>query len=166
MNITYLPAALRAKADQALTLICHDEKKAVDAQIVAQAHGINVFFADFDDEAPNFVHSTLAGYYDHIENVIIINQAIDAREQNHAIAIELGKALLHPQWCQGDDYRISARGSAPDTRPEKDALAFAGALLAPQDDLQHFLPHLSFDRLLEIFPMPASALKNEIEKLA
>jgi Zn-dependent peptidase ImmA (M78 family) len=165
MNITYLPTAVRAKANQALTLICHDEQKAVDAQIVAQAHGINVFFADFDDEAPSFVHSTLAGYYDHVENVIIINRAIDAREQNHTIAAELGKALLHPQWCQSSDYRISARDGVADTRPEKDALAFAGALLAPQADLQHFLPHLSFERLLDIFPMPASALENEIHRL-
>lgn len=165
MNISYLPTAIRTKAKQTLTLIGHN-KQPLDAQLAAQAHGIKVFFADFDDDAPNHVHSTLAGYYDSADNVIVINRAIDGREQNHAIAVELGKALLHPEWSHSPDYRISTRNSTPETQPEKDAFAFAGALLAPQEDLRHFHPKLSFERLLEIFPLPAAALEKEIQLLA
>lgn len=134
----------------------------VDAQQVAEAHGIKTWFVDFTNEDPEHTAQRVAAFYDHDEQAIYVNKAVSGVEKNHLIAIELGKALLFPHWSAGDDYEISRRDAEANTQEAHLAQIFARALLVLPKMLAPILRVRTYPEVAKLCVIPWSEFKKEI----
>jgi Zn-dependent peptidase ImmA (M78 family) len=137
-------------------------RQPVDAQAVADAHGIGVRFVSFDNTEPRRVSDNVAAFYDHEENVIYVNKEATGKEKNFLIAVELGKALLHPMWACSDKYEMSYRSKDALAPEAKDAQIFGRALLVVPGMLAPITQVWSYEKIATLAVIPWQEFQKEI----
>lgn len=129
---------------------------------IANELGMKVWFAKFEGK-----NSGVSGYYDCQDNSIYVNKEEYPRRQTFTIAHEIGHKILHEEWANSEDYKVLWRdpnGQEQDAR-EKEANAFAAALLMPKFLLDQYVDRLPVSRLAELFAVSLPAMKHRISFL-
>lgn len=134
----------------------------IDPQRVADTLGICTIFCEFTDGYPASC-DTIAAFYDEAHQAIYVNAKISAKDKTHAVAVELGKRLLYPDWTTGPHYEASKRSGLMKTVQEVDADLFARYLCAPSEMISLYHQTASLSELAEIFCYPAEKLASQIE---
>lgn len=103
---------------------------------IAREHGLTVQFARFPAK-----RSKVSGFIDTAECKVFVNVAEPPQRQLFTVAHELGHWLLHREEVDDDKmYRVLMREplSGPKPAMEKEADAFAAALLVPERLLDRY----------------------------
>ena len=139
---------------------------AVDAQKVAELYDISVLFADFDNNTKDRTGDKVAAFYCSAEEIIYVNNELDGREKNFAIAVELGKFLLHPDWVRDQKkYKLLRRSKSPKKQEELDAHLFARTLLVPRSYLTLILTTATLPTISKLFVLPPKELAKELAEV-
>jgi hypothetical protein len=133
----------------------------IDPQRVADSLGICTIFCQFTDGHPAN-SDMIAAFYDEDHQAIYVNTEISAKDKTHAVAAELGKRLLYPEWTLSPLYQASKRSGLLRTMQEVDADLFARYLCAPSALIDKYLPTASLSELADIFCYPAEKLATQI----
>lgn len=132
-------------------------KGPVDAQIVAETHGIKVLFVDFEQP----VSSKVGSFYDPSERAIYINKALGGHQMNYAIAYELGMALIYKGRPDSDHGRVSPHTNHMGNENEpfwNSVDSFARHLLISKKLMERYAEIASTSHLAKIFAVPGSVL--------
>ena len=140
----------------------------IDPEDIAESIGIDVVYASFDTP----VSDSISGFIDFSEGTdnvrIVVNDEISPKRKNFTIAHELGHYLLHQDYAQGEGYQILPRSNIHGTtKPdvEKEADAFAAALLAPKSMIERYRPIASLPEMSKIFVASEEMLRWRIHNI-
>ena len=136
----------------------------VDPEYVAERMGIDVVFAEFDDE----LSKKILGFIDMRESPrIIVNSEMPTNSKIFTIAHELGHFVLHKEYAESEDYEILARtNSSSSLKPkEEEADAFAAGLLVPFEELKKYKDYASIHELSIMFMVSKSVIKDRLLRL-
>jgi hypothetical protein len=122
-------------------------KPPVDAEAVARTLGFNVVYATLDGRDM----ANVLGFSDPADNTIYVTGASPFPVRQMTIAVELGKALLHPKWWRNEKaYRLrTTRGAL--YPQEFEAEWFALNLLVPHRWVTDFQRYAAMDELENVF---------------
>lgn len=124
---------------------------------IANKIGIRVYRQD-----PN-MNNGRSGFYDHENNVILVNTTEPSQRQRFTVAHEIGHAVLHKKSCDRDNFTHDLGNYQIE---EVEANRFAAELLMPREALQTFLPMgLSFQDLCNKFDVSGEAMNIRLKRL-
>lgn len=139
----------------------------IDPEQIAEQLGVDVVYADFKPE----ISQQISGYLEFLEDEnarIVINSDISPKRKTFTIAHELAHFLLHRQYAQSEGYQLLPRSnhysvSKPDV--EREADAFAAALLAPKHLVEQYKDIASLPEMSKIFVTSEEMLKWRIHNI-
>ncbi len=134
----------------------------VDPVQLADGIGVEVLFVEF--EGPS--NDRISGFYDCVDNVIMVNKHEFPLRQTFTVAHELGHKMLHEDWARSDNYRVLLRDpAARESSPiEQEANFFAANLLMPKfmmDEYYQLPPH----QISELFAVSVPAVRARLQSL-
>lgn len=138
----------------------------VDPEWIAEQLGVDVVYANF---MPEYA-SEISGFLDWSDDPvrIVINSAISPKRKTFTIAHELAHFLMHEDYAKGEGYQIMTRSNEhrrgkPDE--EREADAFAAALLAPKEFVNKYKDIASLPEMSKIFVASEDMLKWRIHNI-
>ena len=157
-------AKIRERLEELTTKILFDNdmmyKLPVDVIGIANAYGINVYAAEFDNEISGAIRYN--NKEDKVE--IVVNKKNPNVRQRFTIAHELGHYFLHQEMLKNDDihidalYRAKAQTEITTKEQEKEVDYLAGALLMNKKVIEKLKDSYSIEELAEIFAVSYSAM--------
>lgn len=129
---------------------------------IARERGVNVVFVAFAEGSRD-----VSGFYDCEENAIFVNRDEYPLRQTFTVAHELGHKVLHEEWAKSADYRVLLRDTTLDDQDfrEKEANAFAAALLMPRALVDRYWRSLSVEQMSRLFAVSVPVVKNRLSFL-
>lgn len=135
----------------------------VDPEVIAEAEGIDVVYAEFNEEAA----AAISGLYDASSNRIIVNKSLPGNRKTFTIAHELGHFVMHLDYAKSQAYRALPRSNFHRNKPahEKEADVFAANLLVPCEVLKKYKDVANIDELAELFAVSREVIVNQMDYL-
>jgi len=133
----------------------------VPVSAIAEEHGLEIIFVDFAS-----VDSEVSGMIDMAHKRIMVNDSDSAVRQNFTIAHELGHFFLHSaELAENPGLGIYYRRDEQNIQDEKEkeANAFAAALLMPESLISRYRSIASVDQLASLFGVSTVAMKFRLE---
>jgi len=132
-------------------------KPPVLAARLAEAQGLEVFEADFEEE-----YTHIAGFIDFDTNMILVNAEDVPARKNFTVAHELGHYLLGHNAANGYAVLLRNTDEMVKTPLEQEANCFAANLLVPEPFLREYLdtyPFITDPQLARIFGVSAEVIR-------
>ena len=130
-----------------------------DPQIAAEALGIEVLFAEFDDG-----DRRCAGFIDPAAATIYVDATLEPEAMMLTIARQLGHHLMHEAWTRGADYAVEERGT-PRTPEQREADAFARRFLVPAATLRRYAPVAATPSLARMFCVEGALVRRRMAEV-
>lgn len=140
------------------------QKPPVDPEAIARREEISVSYVTFTGA----VNDQTSGYIEPTGPKIVVNVDQPAARKTYTIAHELGHFLLHPDYIRSARYQVFPRRDEPDANkpPEqREADAFAAALLVPMDMLARYRTLASPDELPSLFLVEPELMRERLKRL-
>lgn len=139
-------------------------KPPIDPEAIAEAMGVDVVYARFGGQYA----STVSGYLEFDPPRIVVNVEISPARKTFTIAHELGHFLMHKEYAASQNYQVMPRSNfyengKPDE--EREADAFAAALLAPISMLRRYRDMASPRELARMFLVSEDVILNQLKWL-
>lgn len=131
----------------------------VNPVAIARDRGVSVVFVEFMGDAAD-----ISGFYDCEENAIFVNREEYPLRQTFTVAHELGHKALHEDWARSTEYKVLLRDTTMQVNDfrEKEANAFAAALLMPRSMVDRYWRSLSVEQLSRLFAVSVPVVKNRL----
>lgn len=139
----------------------------VDPERIAEGLGVDVVYADFKPEYTSIISGFLELSKDKSAR-IVVNRAISPKRKTFTIAHELAHYILHKEYASGNKYQVMMRSNNHDAgKPdeEKEADAFAAALLAPKEFILKYKDIASLPEMSKIFVASEDMLKWRLHNI-